>query len=263
MSVCPRDLVADDPRARRAALERLGASPDDLDAALVDAVVDCLAAPVKAVQRLAADVLARLPAGGRAAAVARLTAALTAADVHARWGAAYALGRLDVAEPAMITTLVDALGERDGERRWAAAAMLVRCVRVRADLVIPALVAAAGDVDAARRRMALYALRDAAPAHAATRVAALRGLEDAAVGVRLAALAALARIEPATTETCARVLALACGDVAAGVRRAALCALGNVGRGVSAAAEAIAAAEASEDAQWRRAAAIARRRLAE
>ena len=81
--------------------------------------------------------------------------------------------------------------------------------------------------------------------------------------MRFAALAALGRIDPAATEACERVLMLARADVEDGVRRAALCMLGTVGRGVSAAAEAIAGAEASDDPLWRRAAAIARRRLAQ
>ncbi len=254
--------VGFDPLHRRASLEAIAAADDAVDEATMMAVVDCLAVPEKAVQRLAADLLRRVAPEVRAATATRLRAAMGSGDVVWRWGAVYALGRLGLAEPSMIAPLLEALGDRDGDRRWAAAELLTTCARAHADLVVAALLAAIDDDEPARRKMVLYALRDVAPANRDVHVATLRGLADPSVGVRFAALAALIRLEPTPAEACDRVLALARDDPEGGLRRAALCALGDVGRGVSAAENAIAAAEASDDPLLRRAAAIARRRLA-
>ena len=254
-------LAADEPRGRRAALERLAMAADAPTGAVLDGVIACLAVPDRVVQRLAAEVLERVEAQSRSAVIDRLRDAMVAHDPYGRWGAVYALGRLGFADRTMIPPLVDALGGDDGDRRWAAATLLAACARAAAEVAIPALVAAAADSDHARRKMALYVLRDAAPTHPDTRRLAVHGLDDPAVGVRFAALAALARVEPVAVEACARVAVLASTDTDDGVRRAALCTLGTIGRGVSVAEDAIAAAEASDDPLWRRAAAIARRRL--
>lgn len=249
------------PPLSRTELERLVAGTDPIDGATMAAVVDALAVPDKATQRLAADVLQHVAPTARTAAIARLQLAMGSGDPTWRWGAAYALGRLGVAEPAMIAPLLEALGDGDGDRRWAAAKLLGVCARAHADLVIAALLAAVDDQEPARRKMALYALRDVALTHGDVRSAALRGLADPSVGVRFAALAVLIRLEPIPAEACALVLTLARDDPDGGLRRAALCALGDVGRGVSAAESAIAAAEASDEPLLRRAGSIARRRL--
>lgn len=254
-------LVSADLRRRRAALEHLVATDDPPAAAVLDAAIDCLAVPERTVQRLAADVVARVASAERPRAIARLRSALATDEPRGRWGAVYALGRLGLAEPWMVPALVAALGGDDGDRRWAAATLLTACARAAPDAALPALVVAAADDDHARRKMALYVLRDAAPTHPETRNLALRGLDDSQTGVRFAALAALVRIEPVAAEACVRVAALAHGDADDGVRRAALCTLGSIGRGVSVAESAIAAAATSDDPLWRRAAAIARRRL--
>lgn len=254
-------LASDEPRRRRAALERLAMAEDAPTGVVLDGVIACLAVPERVVQRLAAEVLERVEAQGRSALIDRLRDAMVGNDPHGRWGAVYALGRLGLADRTMIPPLVDALGGDDGDRRWAAATLLAACARAATEIAIPALVDAAADPDHARRKMALYVLRDAAPTHPETRRLAVHGLDDPAVGVRFAALAALARIRPVAAEACARVVVLASTDADDGVRRAALCTLGAIGRGVSVAEDAIAAAEASDDPLWRRAAAIARRRL--
>ncbi len=259
--VAPADAA--EVRRWRVELERIAEAEEPLDESTIECVVDCLAIAEKAVQRLAADLLQRVIPSQRMATVRRLRSALGSDDADWRWGAAYALGRLGVALPEMMVPLLEALGGSDGDRRWAAAEVLARCARSDRELVMPSLVAAADDVDPVRRKMALYTLRNAGPAHPDVPAATLRRLTDRSVGVRFAALAVLVRLEPIPAQACALVLALARADADPGVRRAALCALGNVGRGVSAAEAAIAAAESSDDPLWRRAATIARRRLAE
>jgi len=245
----------------RGDLERLAATNDPLDEPTMTALVAALASAEKAIQRLAADMLQRVAPETRVATVARLRVALGSDDANWRWGAVYALGRIGLAEPAMISPLLEALGDRDGDRHWAASQLLGVCARAHRDLVVAALLAAAGDREPVRRKMALYTLRDVAPADGEVHAAALRGLGDPAVGVRFAALAALIRLEPIPAEACTAVLALTRDDPDDGLRRAALCALGDVGRGVSAAESVIAAAEASDEPLLRRAASIARRRL--
>jgi HEAT repeat protein len=260
-AVLPADLEAADPRRRRAALERLIASEEPIDGAMLTAVVACVGFPEKAVQRLTADLLQRVDPEGRPALLGDLREALVSDDRDRRWGAAYALSRLGIAEPAMVPPLLEALGDRDGDRRWAAAESLTVCARAHPDRVVPALLAAAADPEAERRKMAFYALRHAAPHDGDVHAATLRALLDPALGVRFAALAALIRLEPTPAAACTLVLTLVRDDPDPGLRRAAVCALGDVGRGVSAAETAIVAAEASDDPMMRRAASIARRRL--
>lgn len=255
------ELAHADPLRRCAALDRLTATVGTLDASLVEAVVDCLGLPQKAAQRQAADLLARSAPGVRPAVAVRLRAALASPALRHRWGAAFALGRLGIVEVAMVGPLIETLGQRDGDERWAAAALVTACARVHRAEVVGALLAAATDAVADRRKMALYALRDAAPDDPAVHAAALRGLDDAAVGVRFAALSALTRLRPTPGGASARVLRVAREDVDAGVRKAALVTLGQIGRGDPAVRAALEAATHADDPGLRRAAAIALHRL--
>jgi HEAT repeat protein len=257
------ELAAADPLRRRTALERLASTTLPLDGAAVAAVMACLATPLTAVQRRAADVLSWVEADARPVVAARLRAAIGSDDPRLRWGATYALGRLGIVEPAMIAPLLEALGQRDGDQRWAAADLITTCARAHPDLVMAALLGAITDHEPERRKMALYVLRDVAPTSCAVRDATIRSLRDPAVGVRFAALSALVRLDPLPPEACTLVLALVRDDPDAGFRRAALGALGHVGRGVSAALAALEAAVTSDDPGIRRAAQLARRRLAE
>ena len=256
------DLAAPDPLRRRDAVERLAFGGAPLDAATIVAVIACLATPEKAVQRGAADLLARVAPSDRPLVVERLRGGLAADDPSLRWGAAYAFGRLGLAEPAMIAPLIEALGANDGDQRWAAADLLIACARVHRADVLAAVLAGTNDGEPDRRKMVLYVLRDVAPTEPAAHAATVRALGDAAVGVRLAALAALVRLEPRPVDAWKLVDALVRNDPDAGVRRAAIAALGAGGRGVSAVDAVLADAETSDDPGVRRAAALARRRLA-
>ncbi len=255
------ELTSGDPRRQRAALDRLAAAPGTLTAEVLDALIVCLGATHKAVQRAAADLLPRLDDDLRAAVVPRLRRAGGASDPRLAWGASYALSRLGILEPAMIAPLLEVLGRRDGDERWAAAEILTACARIHGEPVIAALLAAAGDPEPERRKMALYVLRDSAATDAAVRDATIQGLQDSAVGVRFAALSTLARLRPLPADACALVLGLVREDPDRGLRRAAMHALGVVGRGVSEASAVVAAAAASDDPGLRRAARAARLRL--
>ena len=247
-----------------AALEGLAAAGLPLDDTTLATVVECLGAPRKTMQRLAADVLARTTDAARTAAViARLRAAARSDEPRRRWGAVYALGRLGVFEVAMVPVLLAVFDHRDGDERWAAAELMRACARRHAAVVLPALVDAAVAGSAEQRKMALYVLRDVAADDPRVHDVTRRGLAAGAVGIRFAALSALTRLVPRPVDACDLVLALADRDPDPGLRRAAVSALGWVGRGVGAADAALATADRSADPSLRRAAAIARRRLAE
>ena len=234
-----------------------------LDEPAITAVVACLDTPLKTVQRRAADLLSQVEVGARAGVVSQLRTAVVSDNPRLRWAATFALGRLGIVEPAMIAPMVEALGQRDGDQRWAAADLMITCGRVHPELVMARLLEAGVDPEPERRKMALYILRDLAPANPVVHQATIRGLCDPAVGVRFAALSALARLQPVPPDACALVLALCSDDPDPGLRRAALCALGAVGCGVSDVDAALAAAATSDDPATRRAAEVARRRLAE
>lgn len=252
-------LAAADAPACVAALDALAAAGGPLAPPLVDVLLDCLGSPSKTVQRRTADVLVR---GADAAVVARLRAACATRDVRRGFGAAFTLGRLGLLEPVIVPPLLDALGHADGDKRWAAAALLVGCGRAHADVVLPALARASAAGGPATRKMVLYVLRDLAPGTPAATAALLAGLDDADVGVRHAALSGLARLGALPPEVVPRVLRIAGDDADAGLRRAATSTLGHVGRGVAGVREVLEAACASDDAGIRRAALTALRRLA-
>jgi len=74
------ELAAADPLRRRTALERLASTTGSLDGAAVAAVVACLATPLKAVQRHAADLLSRVEVDARTLVAAKLRAAIGSDD---------------------------------------------------------------------------------------------------------------------------------------------------------------------------------------
>jgi len=254
-------LHSADTGARCAALEQLAAESHPLREAVALAVVDCLGASSRALQRRAADLLRSAGASAQPCVMACLRESLRAADRRLRWGAALALGRIGILEPAMVPALLEAFAEPDGDCRWAAAALMVACGRDHAGAVLPALLGALGTGGPEQRKMACYVLRDLAPSAPEAARALVSAMRDPDVGVRLAALSGLCRLDPLPETACEIVLERLRDDPDPGLRRAAVGALGRVGRGVAAAQEALAAAAASEDAGLRRAAARARRRL--
>jgi HEAT repeat protein len=238
-----------DSAERRRTLDEMLADDEALAPALAPALADCLADPDRAVQRRAADAMARLADPETARSV--LTPLLVrAGSAGARWGAAYALARIGGAPAAdVLAVLLDALGGADGDRRWAAAELLGTFGA--APEVEDALVALAGTGDATRRRMSLYCLRDLGARGKRIEDVAVRALEDPDPGVRLAALAAARGLgSAAVTDAVARVLE---DDANPGVRRAAAVTLGACA-GTPRARDALARAAAASDPALRRAA---------
>jgi HEAT repeat protein len=255
-------LRSPDTLVRSGVLADLAAATGALSAAIALALVDGLASGPKALQRQAADLLGRTEASARPVVLERLRAGCRSEDAGMRWGAAFALGRIGVLEVGMIGPLLEALESHDGDRRWAAAELVVACGRMHRTAVVDALLGASTRSDSAvLRKMALYALRDLAPEEGSVRDAFVRGLGDGDAGVRMAALSGVCRVEPPPDGVCTVVLAMVSGDPEPGVRRAATSALGYVGRGDAAASSALDAAARSDDPGLRRAALTARRRL--
>ena len=238
----------------RAIAARGIADADDLDV-----VWQALAAIGKAEQRAAAETLAALAQAGQEVG-ALIDRALADAAPRRRWGATYACALLGPLPASCLPILQDALGDADGDLRWASAAIL------RAQVALPGLQAVLhGLLDSQnplQRKMALYCLRDIGAPDATAESAVVAGLDDPDTGVRLAALSALAVL--ATDRiAAARAIARRLDDPDAGVRRAAAAALGKLGVGDAGTRAALEAARAAGDPALARAAARALAGLAD
>ena len=111
----------------RAIAARGIADADDLDV-----VWQALAATGKAEQRAAAETLAALALAGQEVR-ALIDRALADAAPRRRWGATYACALLGPLPASCLPILQDALGDADGDLRWASAAIL------RAQVALPGL----------------------------------------------------------------------------------------------------------------------------
>jgi HEAT repeat protein len=108
-----------------------------LSEATLDALVACIGANRKVIQRRAAEALAGL-ALHDARVIEKLRAALSHADSRARWGAAYALGLVTLEgalDLAAMPALIEAVSSSDGDVRWAAAEVIVRLGKSHRDAV--------------------------------------------------------------------------------------------------------------------------------
>jgi HEAT repeat protein len=213
----------------------------------VDACLAALGDPRKAVQRPAAE---RLAEGARRDPTIRprVVALLASADPRRRWGAAYALARLEAAPLDAVPALVEALGSGDGDVRWAAARILTTAVAAAPALGVE-LTRLLDAPSMLQRKMALYCVRD------------LGGTVPVA-RVRHAALSASAALLPSGEDT-AELLAALVEDVDPGVRRAAAATLGRLGTRSPGVERRLAEASRSDDAALARAATQALSRLAD
>jgi HEAT repeat protein len=221
-------LEAAEPGVRLGAIAQIARTPDTrLSEAVIRALMRCLGAENKAVRRHAAEAAA-IAAPHNPAIMPALHELLAAVAARARFGAAYALGLVggDAFDLRATDALYEALGDPDGDVRWAAHDLIMRLGAEYSAEVRTGLLALAhrGAPDA--RKMALYCLRDLAPdgeevLHAATLASAADDTH-----VRLASLAILARLpayRPQASAIAARILE---ADPNPGVRRAAAAALG-------------------------------------
>jgi HEAT repeat protein len=224
----------------------------------IERAIDELGHARKAIQRPAAERLADA-ARGDATVRSRLVEQLASSEPRRRWGAAYALARLEPAPAEAMPALLDALGSADGDVRWASARLLTRAVQHVPRLIedVRAIVRASSPL---QRKMALYCLRDIGVDAAVDHGALAAALADEDAAVRLAAMSAVAALLPRTTHT-GDLLAPLIADVDPGVRRAAAATVGQVGVRTDAVLRALESACASGDAALERVSSQALSRL--
>jgi HEAT repeat protein len=249
-------LRSPDLRRRLEALLRLKDAPRQaFEEDVLDALVENLSSASKAVQRHAAGAIAAAGIDD-SAVVERLTALLDAPDAAARWAAAYALGLIDGAlDLRACAPLLDALGNSDGDLRWAALELVVKLGRRHPGPIRDRLLALQERADANSRKMSLYALRDLGIFDPVALAAVRKACISADTQVRLAALSFLKHAANADPEAVDIALTCLKSDPDQGVRRAAAFTLGYLDdrsdRVVAALRE---AANATHDAAMRKAA---------
>jgi HEAT repeat protein len=260
-----QELAREDPEARIAAILQIARNPRaQLSDGALAALLQCLGATHKAVQRRAVDALAAI-AERDTRVLPALRAALGGNDQRTRWAAAYALGLIgDALDLTAQKTLLEALSNPDGDVRWAAAELVVRLGHESPDEIRLALIELGGHPDHHARKMALYCLRDLKFADPQVRTMVENASRSAEPTVRLAALSLLANLSDADDEAIAIAMRCLESDPTAGVRRAAASALGHLGRRSNRARDALARAAAqAHDASLRKAARQALQRMEE
>jgi HEAT repeat protein len=243
-------LSDNDADARLAAIAEVAENPQvPLPDAALDALIECLGANRKVIQRRGAEALAAAAAHDPRI-VEKLRAALSHPSSRARWGAAYALGLVaadDTLDLRVLPSLLEALASLDGDLRWAAAELVVRLGRKDRTAVGSRLIELARDGNLNARKMALYCLRDIGGPRDELFAAAENCCRDHHSLLKMAALSLLARIEPAPESQASRdsqaphdardhddraaalAIRLLHDDPDAGVRRCAAVALGHLG----------------------------------
>ena len=192
----------------------------------IEAITACLAAESKTIRRRAADALAAL-ARRDSNIVASIRPGLNSDLPRIRFGTAYALGAIDGAlDLDAASALCEALGDSDGDVRWAAAELIVRLGHSHSRRLGDDLLELLRGGNPAARKMALYCIRDLELRSDAVLRAASASTRDVDPHVRLAALALLAASFANHGEAVMQMLERLESDNDAGVRRAAAIALG-------------------------------------
>lgn len=224
------ELAAGETDTRLSAIMRICGNPAaPLSEAALDALVQCLGGPSKSEQRRAADALAGA-AVHDPRIVAKLRGALGGPGPRARWGAAYALGLIgDALDLRAMPALLEALSNRDGDVRLAAAELVVRLGRNDPDAVGTGLFALARGGDLNARKMALYCLRDLGARGEEILALAEACCQDHHSLLKLAALSLVSRLRDGGDRAASIARRLLESDPDAGVRRSAAVALGHIG----------------------------------
>jgi HEAT repeat protein len=233
------ELNDPDTEVRLAAIRRVSEPREGiLDDAALDALVHCLGAPRKIIQRRAAEALATL-APDDSRVVEKLRAMLSNEDARARWGAVYALGLVNLdsgldgaLDLRAMPTLMEALSSGDGDIRWAAAELVVRLGTKNPDAVRAQLMTLARDGNLNARKMALYCLRDVPPGSGSSHelLAVAEACCAAANSIlKMAALSLISRIADCNPRASGLALRMLESDPDAAVRRCAAVALGHIG----------------------------------
>ena len=226
--------LGDSDLARRLdALSKLAEEPPtSLSESAIENLVGCLGDDNKAIQRRTAGAIAAL-APANQSLLLQVRRELKSSNRQARWGAAYALGSVDGALALdCADALLEALGDRDSDVRWAAAELLGRLSKRDTDAIADRLVKLANSGSPIERRMVIYSLRDYASARPELLPVLERAARDHDIHLRLAAVSALAKLyakNSADGEAATILLRNLHEDENLGVRRAAAAALGQLG----------------------------------
>lgn len=219
-------LASPDPEERRAACRAAAADPSAI--LLAGALSEVLGDPVKSVVRAASDALVEI--GRRAGGVDdALRQALRSDSPSRRFGAAFTSARLGPPGPGLLPALVEALGNADGDVRWASARVIVEAGRLHGE-VLPLLVGLVRRGESPIvRRMATFALRELAPDRPEAAQVLLEATRDTDLHVRRAAYTAMAALLAPPPHVASHLLDALAGEADAATRRLAALALGEIG----------------------------------
>lgn len=169
------------------------------------------------------------------------------------WPVAYILGNLPQPSAAAMASLLEALGHREPDIRWAVALLLVRNAKQNAELVRSLIQLCATGSDN-QKRMALYCLRDLTLSDSASLTALFAALRDNEPTVRVAAAICL-KARPDIDDAGKNILFQAySNDKESRVRHAAAITLANLGAPAAEFLLALRKNSASADEQTRKAA---------
>jgi HEAT repeat protein len=213
-------------------------------------------------QRVAAWALLRIGGDEAKDAIPVLIHELKSDDWHNRRDAATFLWGLGTAAREAAPALTEALHDAHPHVRWAAAGALVAALGPKADAALPALLAALKDRDnVLTRRYAPAVLMSLGPTARPALPALTEALRDPDADVRRCAAAALMQLGPAPEKMLPAVTEALRGSDLAYVRRQALAALTSLGPRAKPAVPAVRAALGDPDADVRRWAEAALRRI--
>lgn len=224
-----RELADSEQRVRVGALLRLVRDPQSgLQPGVLAALIECLGSSDKIVQRSAASALAAIAATNPEVTNA-LCEAIESREARTRWAAVYTLGLMRGAlELKVLPALIEALGNADGDVRWAASELVVRLGREYPREVRRDLLALAANGNPNGCKMALYCLRDLKFADDEVRSQAYLASAAPADHVRMAAMSLLANLADGNAQSADILLRCLEEDRHEGVRRAAASALGRL-----------------------------------
>ena len=148
-------------------------------------LIEALSSSDKPTVRAAVDALIPLLAGS-AGLKETLNALLLNAQRKNRWAVAYVLAHLPQPPSKTIEILLDGLGHRDPEIRWAIGLLLVRLAKTE-NKIVQSLSELCATGSSAQKRMALYCLRDLNLNDKASLQVLLASLRDSDATVRVAA----------------------------------------------------------------------------
>ncbi len=175
-----------------------------------DELFQRMGSPSRAIQRAACDeALVRLRSEPPLRDSLRLL--LRDENALARFAAAWVLFQGERPTLRLLPALLDALELADGDLRWQAAQMLAALGRLQSEVLPVLLHEADAASSAARRRMAIFVLRELAPERTETGAVFLRALDDPDADVRRAALSCFAKLTDPDKALAVRALGLARG----------------------------------------------------